>query len=766
MSQKSASKSGASQSSLTAGASGLSRRHFILGGLGVTSALVVGWGLLPPRQRLHGSAPLKAGEGSAVLNGWVSIAADGSVGVVVAKSEMGQGVTTALPMLVAEELDVPMSAVRLMRAPIDKIYGDTSMMADGLPFHPDDRGALKRVAQWLARKTERELGVIATGGSSSVKDSWLPMREAGAAARARLVAAAAAQWQVSPAECTTQAGWVIHRDGRRLGYGALAASAALMEDLPFTLKAPADFRLIGTSTPRLDVDDKINGRAQFGMDIRIPGLIHAAIVMSPVSGGSLTSFDSSEVSKMPGVIDVIALPGDRSGAPQAVAVLAKSWWQAHKAVGQLKIVWDDGVNAQFSDAALFARLNDGLDQDPGFTYFSQGPAEAPESAKQITAQYQAPLLAHAAMEPINCTAQLLDGQLTLWVPTQVPSIAVSAAARIAGISEDKVTLHLTYLGGGFGRRLETDMVVQAVMLAQAAKGAAVRLVWSREDDMAHDFYRPAAVARLSATLDESGHLLHWESHSASGAPVQQMLARAFGLPTMGPDKTTVEGLHDHSYEIPSQRATHVKVDAPVPLGSWRSVGHSHNAFFKESFIDELALAAGQDPVNFRRQMLNGHPRHRAVLDAAVAKAGKPGEGRAHGVALHRSFGSIVAQVAEVSVTEGRIQVHRISCAIDCGQVVNPLGVTQQIESAIVYGLSAALHGEIQLRNGRVVQRNFHDYPMLRFQEMPQIDVVIVQSEEAPEGAGEPGTPPVAPAVANAVFRLTGQRLRSLPLRLG
>ncbi len=746
--------------------SSLSRRHFILGGLGLTGALVVGWGVLPPRQRLYGSTALKVGEGGTALNGWVAIGADGSVGVAVAKSEMGQGVTTALPMLVAEELDVPMSAVRLVQAPIDKIYGDTSMMADGLPFHPDDRGALRRVAQWLARKTERELGVIATGGSSSVKDSWLPMREAGAAARVRLVAAAAAQWQVSPDACTTQAGFVIHKDGRRLSYGALAAQAALLEDLPFTLKAPADFRLIGKATSRLDVSDKINGRAQFGMDIRVPGLIHAAIVMCPVSGGSLTSFDSSKVSKLPGVIDVIAMPGDRSGAPQAVAVLAKSWWQAHKAVRQLSLVWDDGANAAFSDAAMFSQLNDRLDQDAGFTYLSRGGAEPPSSAKRIAAQYQAPLLAHAAMEPINCTAQLLDGQLTLWVPTQVPSIAVSAAARIAGISEDKVTLNLTYLGGGFGRRLETDMVVQAVMLAKAARGTPVRLVWSREDDMAHDFYRPAAVARLSAALDDSGRVLNWESHSASGAPVQQMLARAFGLPALGPDKTTVEGLHDHSYDIPSQRATHVKVDAPVPLGSWRSVGHSHNAFFKESFIDELALAAGQDPVSFRRQMLIEHPRHRAVLDAAVAKAGKPAEGRAHGVALHRSFGSIVAQVAEVSVTDGKIQVHRISCAIDCGQVVNPLGVIQQMESAIAYGLSAALHGEIKLRDGRVVQRNFHDYPMLRLGEMPQIDVDIMPSEEAPEGAGEPGTPPVAPAVANAVFILTGQRLRSLPLRLG
>ncbi len=752
-------------SQTSANKSSLSRRYFVLGGLGLTSALVVGWGLLPPRQRLHGDRKPLIGEDRSLLNGWVAIGADGSIGIVVAKSEMGQGVTTALPMLVAEELDVPMSSVRVLQAPIDKIYGDTSMMADGLPFHPDDRGALKRVAQWLSRKIERELGVMATGGSSSVKDSWLPMREAGAAARARLVAAAAAQWRVSPDECTTLDGYVINRDGQKLSYGQLAVSAARLADVPFTLKSPEAFRLIGRPTARLDLTDKVNGRAVFGMDVRLPGLLHAALVMCPVHGGSLRSFDSSKASKMSGVVDIIALAGDRSGAPESVAVLAKSWWQASKALRQVSVLWDEGKNARFSDAALFNELTDRLGQESGFTYFAQGVGEPPPETKKISVQYRAPLLAHAAMEPINCTAQFRDGQLSLWLPTQVPSIAVSAAARAAGISEDKVTLHLTYLGGGFGRRLETDMVVQAVMLARAAKGAPVRLVWSREDDIAHDFYRPAAVANLSAALDVSGRVMHWESRSASGAPVQQMLARAFGLPELGPDKTTVEGLQDHPYEIPSQLATHVKVDSPVPLGSWRSVGHSYNAFFKESFIDELSLAAGQDPVSFRRQLLREHPRHRAVLEAVVAKAGKPSEGRAHGIALHQSFGSIAAQVAEVSVTDGRIQVHKIYCAIDCGRVVNPLGVTQQIESAIVYGLSAALYGEIQLRDGNVVQRNFHDYPMLRMSEMPEIQVTMMQSLEAPEGVGEPGTPPVAPAVANAVFRLTGQRLRSLPLRL-
>lgn len=746
--------------------SAFSRRHFLLGGLGITGALVVGWCLLPPRQRLHAGSPTTAADRIA-LNGWVAISPEGVVAVTLAKSEMGQGVTTSLPMLVAEELDVPLSSVVVTNASIDAIYGDTTMMADGLPFHPDDQGLARRVAQWLSVKASRELGVMATGGSSSIKDGWPVLRAAGAAARARLMAAAASAWGVPVAECRTESGEVIHPSGRRAAYGTLVRSAAALDDVPYTLKPASAFRLIGRDVAALDAPDKINGRAQFGLDVKLPGLLHAALAMCPTFGGQLAGFDPQSVAGLPGVVRVVPLQEDRSGAPVAVAVVAKTYWQARKALAAFSVRWQPPPSP-VSDAAVFDQLREQLRNDEGFTYYRRGdaaPSEATSGTERtITAEYRAPFLAHAPMEPINCTALWRDGVLQLWVPTQVPSVAVSAAARVAGIGKDAVRLNTTLLGGGFGRRLETDMVVQATQLALACAGQPVRLLWTREDDLAHDFYRPAALAQLSAVLGPDARVLRLNSHSASPAPVQRMLARAFGLPAAGPDKSTVEGLYDHAYEIPHQRVSHVTIESPVPVGSWRSVGHSHNAFFKESFIDELAYASHQDPVQFRLAMLAGQPRHRAVLEAAVARAGKPADGHAHGVALHRSFGSVVAQVAEVTVSEGRIEVRRIICAIDCGTVVHPDGVRKQMESAIAYGLSAALFGEIGIREGAVVQRNFHDYPMLRMPHMPAIDVVLLPSDAPPEGAGEPGLPPVAPAVANAIFRLTGKRLRALPLR--
>ena len=743
-----------------------SRRRFILGGIGIAGALVVGWGVLPPRQRLYPSSPLQSADGAIPLNGWVMIGTNGRVTVALAKNEMGQGVSTSLPMLVAEELDIPLAMVDITQAPIDKIYGEVALLADGLPFHPDDRGALKRTAQWLSKKGSREFGIMVTGGSSSVKDSWLTMREAGAAARAMLLAAAAEEWKVPLAECNTAAGFVVHGSGKRASYGELAAKAATIKPASYQLKDPSQFTLIGHTTMRRDSPAKVNGSALFGMDVKPEGLLYAAVKMSPVFGGSLTSFDQAAVAGMSGVLQVVPVAGTRAGSPASVAVIAKSWWQAQRAVAKLPVVWDAGANAKLSSASIAEQLKMRIEQESGFTYYKTGDIDSNASAAQtLHAEYSAPFLAHAALEPVNCTAQLKDGKLTLWVPTQVPSIAVTSAAKAAGIDAEDVTLHTTYLGGGFGRRLETDMVMQAVAIAREAKGAPVQLVWSREDDTAHDFYRPAALARFTATLDANGKVQTYQSKSASGAPAQKMTARAFGLPESGPDNTTIEGLYDLCYEFPNQKMAHVIVDSGVPIGSWRSVGHSHNAFFKESFIDEIAHASKTDPVELRRSLLQNHPRHLAVLNAAVEKAGKPAANRAHGVALHQSFGSIVAEVAEVSIEDGKIRVHKVTCAVDCGIVVNPDGVRQQVESAVIYGLSAALYGEITIHDGQVVQKNFHNYPMLSMSQSPEIETILIQSAEAPEGVGEPGLPPIAPAVANAVFTLTGKRLRSLPLRL-
>jgi isoquinoline 1-oxidoreductase beta subunit len=748
------------------------RRRFLLGGLAAGGALVVGWGLQPPRQRLHTAHPLVAPGGAVALNGWVAIGADGSVSIVVPRSEMGQGVHTALPMLVAEELDVPLAAVRVMQAPIDKIYANLALLRDNLPFHPDDRGSLKQGAQWVLAKAGRELGIMFTGGSTSVKDAWQPMREAGAVARAMLVKAAARQWNAQGAQCRTEDGFVIHQDGRRASYASLAREAAVagagIGPLDVRLKEPREFKLIGKPLPRRDSAAKVNGSAVFGIDARPPGLVYAAVRMAPVVGGGVVSFDAARIKSMPGVLEVVdfsaALPAN-SGAGAGVAVVASTWWQANKAAAALPVNWNAGPAAGLSSEAVFAGFAHALDNDSGFTYHSRGDLAAPGAARTISSEYRAPFLAHAAMEPVNCTAQVAGGKVRLWASTQVPSIAVDVAAKVAGVDRDDVAIEVLLLGGGFGRRLEADMVAQAVAVALGTGGRPVQLIWTREDDTTHDVYRPAALARFKGSLDAAGNVLAWDNKSASGSIAHQYFPRNLGLPGIGPDRSSAEGEYDMQYEFPNQRIAHVIVDSAVPLGYWRSVGHSHNAFFKESFVDELAHAAGKDPVAFRRALLAAHPRQLAVLDAAVARAGKAPAGRAHGVALHQSFGSIVAQVAEVSVENRQIRVHRVVCAIDCGMVVNPNIVAQQMESAVLFGLSAALGGEITVRNGSIEQSNFNDYPVLRIDRAPEVVTIIMPSAELPEGAGEPGTPPIAPAVASALFALTGQRLRSLPLRL-
>jgi isoquinoline 1-oxidoreductase beta subunit len=745
--------------------------------LAASGALVVGWGVAPPRQRLHTGSPLAVEAGAVALNGWVAIAPDGTVSVVVPRSEMGQGVNTALPMLLAEELDAPLSSVRISQAPIDKIFGNLTVLRENLPFHPDDRGSIKQGVQWVMSKVGRELGIMFTGGSTSVKDAWGPMREAGAVARAMLLRAAAEKWQLAQskpemARLSTRDGFVIHPDGRRLGYGELAARAAVVgagiEAGDVRLKSPSEFRLIGQPVPRRDSPSKVNGSALFGIDARAPGMLYAAVKMAPVVGAGVASFDAAKVLAMPGVVKVVdisaALP-QYSGAGAGVAVVARTWWQAKQAAGALAVNWSASPHAGLSSEAIFADFAKLLDSESGFTYFESGSQEVQGASTTLQAEYRAPFLAHATMEPINCSAQLKDGKLKIWASTQVPSVAVETAAKVAGIDRADVALDVMLLGGGFGRRLETDMVAQVVAIAKALDGQPVQLIWTREDDIQHDVYRPQALARFSAKLDEKGNVLAWDNRSVSGAIGHQFFPRALGLPGVGPDKTTAEGEYDMQYAIPNRRIAHVIADSAVPIGYWRSVGHSHNAFFKEGFLDEVAHAAGKDGVALRRELLREHPRHLAVLEAALARAGSPAEGRAHGVAVHQSFGSIVAQVAEVSVLEKQIRVHRVVCAVDCGIVVNPNILAQQVESAVVFGLSAALAGEITIKDGRVQQSNFADYPVLRMNEAPLVETVIVPSAEPPEGMGEPAVPPVAPAVANAVFKLTGQRLRRLPLRL-
>jgi isoquinoline 1-oxidoreductase beta subunit len=753
------------------------RRRFILGTLTAGGALVLGWSLAPPRQRLTSSSPLPVQPGQVAFNGWVKLGADDSVVVVMPKSEMGQGIHTGLAMVLADELDADWARVRIEHSPIDKIYNNLATLVDGLPFHPDDKGAVKRVAGWMTAKTMREFGVMMTGGSSSVKDLWLPMREAGASARAMLVAAAAQQWQVPAGEVKAAAGVLSHSSGKQARFGEMAAVAA-QQKLPESvqLKQPAQFNLIGKPLPRLEAAAKGQGKAGFGIDVLQPGMLYASVLMCATLGGQVKRMDGSAASRMPGVKKVLQVAGYHGGTAGVVAI-ADSPWRAMQAAKAITVEWDEAVPmAGFDSEQALQRLAQTLDQADGFAYYSTGDVQAAlkGAAKTLQAEYRAPWLSHAAMEPMNCTVQFKDGKATVWAPTQVPGLARRAAALALGIEETQVDVQVQFLGGGFGRRLDVDFIGQAAAIAKEAGGAPVQTLWSREQDTRHDFYRPAAVSRFQAGFDAQGQLVAWDNRSAGQAIVPQVLGRLFGLPGGGPDKTTAEGAYDQPYEWPNARIGHEIVDLPMPIGFWRAVGHSHQAFFKEGFVDECAQAAGQDAVAFRSALLKQHPRHLAVLQKAAQMSGwgqpppnaADGAKVARGVALHHSFGSIVAQVAEVSLGPDKaIRVHRVFCAIDCGTPVNPNLIRQQMESGIVFGLSAALYGQLTVLKGQVQQSNFHDQPMLRMADCPVITTEVMPSNEHPEGVGEPGTPPIAPAVANALFVLTGQRLRSLPLKL-
>lgn len=754
----------------------MKRRTFILGTLGGVGALAVGWSLLPPRSRLRAGHARAMQAGEVALNGWVTIGTDNRVTVLMAKSEMGQGVHTTLAMLLADELDADWSHVTTAMAPIDAIYNNIAGMVDGLPFHPDDDGLIRRATAWMTAKLMREGGVMMTGGSSSIKDLWLPMRTAGASARAMLIAAASAQWKVAPEEIVVAGGVLTHGTTHRATFGELAALAGaqpVRADVP--LKSPAQFRIVGRPTSRLETSGKLAGAATFGIDVHPPGMLFASVTMCPTLGGRVQTFDAAAARALPGVREVIRVEG-YNGGTGGVAAIADTPYHAMQAVRAVRVQWEHGAAAGVSSSGIMSQLAATLETDDGHAYYRRGRADdaLAGAARRITAQYSAPFLAHTPMEPINCTVQVADGRATVWASTQVPDLARRAAAQAIGIDAANVDVQVQYLGGGFGRRLDVDFIGQAAAIANAAHGAPVQTIWSREEDVTHDFYRPACASRFTAGLDAAGNLLALDARSAGPAIVPQALHRLVGLPAAGIDKTTSEGAFDQPYEYPAARIAHATVPLPIPVGFWRSVGHSHQAFFVESFIDELAIAAGKDPVAFRTALLTRHARHRRVLQrvAELARWGTavappaPGLRTGRGIALHQSFGSVVAQVADVSVdSEQRIRVHRVWCVVDCGFPVNPTGIRQQMEGGIIFGLSAALHGEITIVNGQVQQRNFNDVPALRMQDTPVIEVDIIPSTEPPEGVGEPGVPPIAPAVANAIFAATGTRLRSLPLRL-
>jgi isoquinoline 1-oxidoreductase beta subunit len=763
------------------------RRALLLSGLGAAGALIVGWGILPPRDRLGAAELLPGAAGEVGLNGWIKIAADGAVLLAMNRSEMGQGVHTALAMLVAEELDVPLARVRLIPAGADRLYGNVATMVTGLPyFHPREtepghESTPAKAGQWVVAKIARELGINVTGGSSSVVDAWDVLPLAAATARARLVGAASIAWKQPAGELVVREGVVSHPSGNSAQYGELATLAAATPAGDVTPKRREDWQLIGSAAPRSDVVAKSNGAAIFGSDIRLPGLLYAAIRHCPMLGGGTGAVDVAPALALAGVERVVRL-GPYAGSTAALAVVGRTWWHAQRGAAAITVEWQQRPAGALDSKAIMAELEAkaraGATTDVGFVFHDRGDLGAADKAsvRHLEQVYRAPYLAHATMEPINCTARVAGGKVEVWAPTQAPGLARALAAEVAGVAEDAVTVHVTLIGSGFGRRLDVDFVGQAVRIALETGGRPVQLVWSREEDLTHDFYRPAAVALLRAGVDGDGWPQTLRVTSAGDAITPRWMERtipALAGPVDTPDKTASEGLFDQPYGIAHQRIAHVATRSGVPIGFWRSVGHSHNAFFGESFIDELAHAADKDPLAYRLALLQDAPRHRAVLLLAAERAGWPGHGkatplaagRARGVALHECFGSVVAEIVEASLENGRPRVHRVVCAADVGTVVNPGIVAQQFEGGVIFALSAALHGRIDIEGGVVKQTNFPSYPVIRLAEAPLVETHLVASTRNPGGVGEIAVPPLAPALANALFVLTGKRLRELPLTL-
>ena len=701
----------------------LNRRIFLKATAGGGALLVGGF---IPGLREAGTA-----EAAAIFepNVWVKIGADDNVTIMLSMLEMGQGVMTSMPMLVAEELDLDWQKVKTEWAPADPRYGNPNFG-----------------------------GAQLTAGSNSVRGMWKLLREAGATARAVLITAAAQTWSVPENTCSTEKGEVIHKaSGRRLRYGALVDKAATLP-VPKTvsLKNPKEFRLAGQSVPRLDIPEKVNGKAEFGIDVKRQDMLIARVVRCPVFGGKVESFNADKAKAVPGVRQVVIISS-------GVAVVADNYWAASKGAQALEVKWNEGPLATLSSVEILKKYAT-LAEQPGKFARNDGdaPAAIKDNARSFERVFEVPFLAHATMEPMNCTADVRSDRCDVWVPTQGQTASKQAAVAASGLPEKAVNIHTTYLGGGFGRRGEADFVTDAVETSKAV-GKPVKVIWTREDDMQHDFYRPITYLRMWGAVDAAGKPVAFMQRI-----VQQSLMKRLGsLPPNGVDFISVDGSASLPYDIPNIRVEYIETDPGVPYGFWRSVGASVQGFVVEAFIDELAATSGKDPYQFRRDLLTKHPRHRAVLDLVAEKSGwgKPlPAGHARGIAVMEAFGSIVGEVAEVSVTNGAVRIHKAWCAVDCGWVINPDTVKAQMEGGTLYGLTAALKGEITVQNGRVTQRHFNDYQMIRHNEAPEVEVHIVPSAETPGGIGEPSTAIAAGALVNAISAATGKRIYKLPIR--
>jgi isoquinoline 1-oxidoreductase subunit beta len=700
----------------------------------LNATLAVGGGLvlgvtLPEKsgRSAAASAARRAAGGSAdtQLNAWLKIARDNSITVIVDRSEMGQGVYTALPTLIAEELHVDLDVIRIVAAPVGDAYNN-----------PGNGGQI-------------------TGTSNSIQDAWEKLRIAGAQARIMLTSAAAKEWRIDPSQCRAVSGTIVDTLGKTLTYGALADAAA-REPVPkdVALKPRAEFKLIGKSRARIDTPGKLDGSAEFGLDVKLPGMLHAALAQSPVLGGKVRAVDSAAAEKMPGVRKVLITDG-------GVVVVADHFWQALKARDALHIGWDPGANAQLDNAAIGALLRKTAAAGDGLV--ARGDGNANEAlkgaAKALQARYELPLLAHATMEPMNCTADVKSDGCDLFVGTQVQQVAQMTAAAAAGLEPSKVRVFTTLLGGGFGRRLDIDFIPAAV-LASKAMAAPVKIIWTREDDMTHDTYRPPALEDMYGAFDAAGKLTAVKLHVTSPSITERMFP-----PVKGVDDSVVEYAINFPYDVPNYLLCYSRQEIGIDVGFMRSVSHAPNCFAIESFMDELAAAAGRDPYEFRMALLNQKPRHQRVLKTTAERAGwgHAPAGRHQGIAFMVGYTTHIAQVIEISIEAGEIKIHKITCVVDCGQMVNPKIVESQIESGIIFGLSAALWGEVTISEGKVQQTNFNNYRVLRGNELPLLDVQLLDSEETPGGIGEAAVALVAPAICNAFFSATGKRLRSLPI---
>ena len=711
----------------------LERRDFLKISVAASGGLLIGFQF--PRISALASAPsssaLGASTNSFMPNAFVRIGTDERVTVIVNHSEMGQGVYTSLPMLLADELDADWTKVGFEPAPVDPKYN-----------HP-------------------AFGMQMTGGSSSVYSGLQQFREAGAAARAMLIAAAAQQWSVPASDCRTESGAVLH-GSRKLSYGQLAGTAAkLTPPEHVQLKDPKDFKLIGKPIKRLDTPEKLNGGAVFGIDVKLPGMVTAVIARPPIFGAKMKSFDDARARSMPGVKKIVAIPA-------GVAVIADTFWQAKTAREALRVEWDEGAMQNFNTSEMMHQFRERA-KAPGTSVRKDGDVATASVAKKIEAVYEVPYLSHLMMEPLNCVVDLRADSCEVWTGSQFQTIDRANAAKVAGLPPEKVQLHTTFLGGGFGRRAnpQSDFVVEAVYVAKAA-GVPVKVIWTREDDMQGGWYRPAFLHAIEGGVDANGNAVSWRSRLVGQSIMAGTPFAAAMMKGKAYDPASVEGVDDLPYEIPNLTVESHQAEIGVPVQWLRSVGHSHTAFATECFVDELAGLAQKDPYQFRRALLQKHPRHLGVLDLAAQKAGwgKPlPKGMGRGIAVHFAFESYSAHVAEVSVEDGNVRVHRMVCAIDCGQYVNPGIIAAQTEGGAIFGASAALFQELTFDKGRLQQTNFNSFPVMRMNECPSIETHIVDNHEKSGGIGEPGVPCAAPAIANAVFAATGKRIRKLPIRM-